>query len=186
VQRIENNLSTESTIKKELNKIIKSKKMSRVATLYFSTILDMCKSNPYTSTATKTLEITHNEYTKASKHLKKFSDISMKSRVDSMIKDAKKDAWNIAVDFSVSSPHPTEDKSIRFYKTWETRFNEDGYLTDTLSLIVNSSQLTELTDIAFQNGLLLYRDKSTESIYHIIIFPENNIPALALTPSKFD
>lgn len=184
IERIDHGSSPESTIKKDLSKIVKSKSMSRVATLYFNSILDMCRQNPFASIATNALEITYDENIKTSRHMKKFINVSMKERIDLMLKEAKLSSWDIAVDFSVSSQHPTEDKSIRLYKSWETRFDQKGNLTDILSIIVKSENLIELTDLAFKNGLLLYRDKRSGSIYHIVIFPENNIPALPLTPSK--
>lgn len=71
---------------------------------------------------------------------------------------------------------------IRLYHSWESLFNEDGSLNDTISVIVKTNKISDLTELAYENGIQLYRDKKTNNVFHIMIFPENNIPGIPLSP----
>jgi hypothetical protein len=182
-QRIDESTSIEKFLKSEIKEVIIQRTMSRVANMYFEGILDLSRKTPFTPVVTKLFEAIYSEYVITSHHLSKFKDISMRDRVNNILDSAKNKSWDVKIDFSINEKIISDNSMcIRLYESWKSRFNDDGSLSDTISMVVKTDSIGNLVEEFYQNGIQLYRDQKRNNIFHILIFPDNNIPGIPLSP----
>lgn len=182
--RIDNISSVEKCIRQELVKIVNQKNMSRVATMYFSAILDMTKKNPFSKIGTETLRTTYDEYLMFLRHMKKFDGIPMKNRLLHFFEELKNNSWKMDFSFS-QKDKDIKSNTLSLEENWENLFNNEYELDSPLRIYFSTNNLSLFTEIAFQSGVQLFKDKSIGNKYHMILFPKNNIPALPLIPESF-
>ena len=179
VNRIEKPTSIEAFLKKELHIIIKQKKLSRVAIMFFESIYDMAKENPLRPMVKDLFEISYSEYMKIHKHMATIEDISFVIRLEKLLKEAGKNNWSLSE--SIECKNKTT-KHLVVTNDWLNYFNEDKQLTKALPVTAISNNISELTEIAYQSGLLLHRKSKKGNMFELEIYPRNNIPGIPMTP----
>lgn len=181
--RLERPTSIDNLIKKELLLIINQRKISRVASAFFNNILLVSKKQPLIPAAHKILKATYEEYVVVEKHLALLSHITMRNRIESLFNKLIECKWEVVRymedDFEVPD---SPGNVIILRKGWENKFDEHGELNSSLPIAAITTDMNTLTEISYQEGILLYRQTASSSHYLLKIYPANNIPGIPLSP----
>lgn len=183
MRRLEQPTSVERELRKELRTIISQGGLSRVATDFFDSIIDIFDNQPFVKAATRILNATYKEYVAVEKHMSCLSGTSMLERVQGLINDTERKGSHIErLDFE-SSPLPFDkEKTLTIHKDWQKKFDNKGSLLERMSLIVRTEGIDNFIENAYQRGLLVHKVDAKQNFYHLKIYPNNNIPGIPLSP----
>ncbi len=183
MRRLEQPTSIERELRKELRTIVGQRRLSRVATDFFDSIIDIFDDQPFVKAATRILNATYNEYVVVEKHMATLSEISMQKRVQGLIDDTEGKGWHVERLSFEDSPLPIDkDKFITVHQDWHKKFDDDGNLLETMSIAVKTENIGDFIENAYVRGLLIQKVNSQGIYYHFKIHPENNIPGIPLSP----
>jgi len=183
IRRIEQPTSVDNFLKLEIRKLVGQHTLSKISSMFFENILDVAREHPLTSVCQKLLEVTYEEYCIVSKHMKSFEELSMKMRVRSLLDDLIGLGWHVDINFETNGTFPDEPFCcLAIYAGWEMFFNEDGMLTESISIAVRTEDINYLTELAYRHGLLFYRQFKKYVYFNMKIHPDNNIPGIPMSP----
>lgn len=176
--------SIEKILRKELTKKIRSRKMSKVASKHFASIIDLARETPLAVVVKKILEVTWDEYLIISKHMIKFESKSYKDRFDNFISKLKDSGWKvIKIDKGFKGALEEENNYLLIDNEYEKFFNKEGAITSSFHVGAKSNEdIHVMTESAYQSGLVVYRNEMKNKLYNLVFYPENNIPGVAFSP----
>lgn len=180
--RIEHNIPPESLIRKELSEIVKQKSMSRVAVMYFDAILSNCHKMPFSNFAIPLFEQTYAEYFIYKKHMENFKNASMSERLSNLLKLCESNSWCVSYNHNTKCQPPNKNLSFCVHEDHEAKFDQSGNMHTPFRITINTKNLAAFTEMAFSQGIQLFNDSGKGPVYEMILFPDNNIPAVPLTP----
>jgi hypothetical protein len=186
IARIKGPISKEKEAKTYLRQVISKNRMSNVALKYFNGILTLSAKNPLSQIVSPMIESTYEEHNFVKKHLRKFSNLSMKDRFNNLMVKLKENKWTIVDgDITKEGLEKIIGNAIVLHTGIEEDFSEDGNVNKGFSVVGIIVNNNEFVRHAYSEGLIFFKKAYSKGYFLLHLFPDNNIPGASFMPEKY-